>query len=247
MVYDGLLTKFPSEVPVTLARSGWAGSQRFGASNWNGDLSATWTNFKKTIVAGLNAQLSGLAWWTHDIGAIGSCDNASPKYRELLLRWFQFGLTSPIFRQHGSREVEPWKLQKYNGTEVPGQFAYETIVKFIKLRYVLRNYTMQLMNEVAAKGTPINRPLSFEYPSDPHVWTVTDQFMFGPRYMTAPVYQLGARSRAVYFPIAACSVWKRWGPAAGNNASSNLTYGIGTIAEVPVPLDELAMFECVPA
>ena len=90
MVYEGLRGKFPGEVPVTLARSGWAGSQRFGASNWNGDLHATWENFEKTIVAGLNAQLSGLAWWTHDIGAIGGCDNASPEYRELLLRWFAF-------------------------------------------------------------------------------------------------------------------------------------------------------------
>jgi alpha-D-xyloside xylohydrolase len=62
MVYDGLVSKFPDEVPVTLARSGWAGSQRFGASNWNGDLTATWENFQKTIVSGLNAQLSGLAW-----------------------------------------------------------------------------------------------------------------------------------------------------------------------------------------
>ena len=81
MVYDGLVSKFPDEVPVTLARSGWAGSQRFGASNWNGDLTATWENFQKTIVSGLNAQLSGLAWWTHDIGAIGGCNNKDPGYR----------------------------------------------------------------------------------------------------------------------------------------------------------------------
>merc|ERR1711923_171574 len=74
MVYEGLRSKFPDEVPVTLARSGWAGTQRWGAVNWNGDLTASWEVFERTIVAGLNAQLSGIAWWTHDIGAIGGCD-----------------------------------------------------------------------------------------------------------------------------------------------------------------------------
>jgi alpha-D-xyloside xylohydrolase len=246
MVYEGLRGKFPGEVPVTLARSGWAGSQRFGASNWNGDLHATWENFEKTIVAGLNAQLSGLAWWTHDIGAIGGCDNASPEYRELLLRWFAFGLTSPVFRQHGSRDVRPWALQKYNGSTVPGQFAYETVVKFIKLRYVLRNYTMTLMQEVASSGTPVNRPLHFDYPSDDRAWTVTDQFMFGPRFMTAPVYHLGARSRAVYFPRAPCAGWRRWAPGASNHSDSSQSYAPGTTATIAVPLDALALFECMP-
>ena len=219
MVYDGLMSKFPDEVPVTLARSGWAGSQRFGASNWNGDLSASWENFQKTIVAGLNAQLSGLAWWTHDIGAIGNCNNKDPDYREMLVRWFQFGLTSPIFRQHGSRTVEPWTLQQYGPS---GEMAYMAVVKFIKLRYTLRNYTMTLMEEVATKGTPVNRPLSFEFPADANAWNITDQFMFGPRYMTAPVYHLGARARSVYFPVGGgCATWKRWAPAAGRSDTSS--------------------------
>jgi alpha-D-xyloside xylohydrolase len=244
MVFEGLMSKFPGEVPVTLARSGWAGSQRWGASNWNGDLSASWENFQKTIVAGLNAQLSGLAWWTHDIGAIGGCDNKDPEYREMLVRWFQFGLTSPIFRQHGSRTVEPWTLQQYGAS---GEMAYEAVVKFIKLRYTLRNYTMTLMEEVAANGTPVNRPLSFDFPADVHAWRVTDQFMFGPRYMTAPVYHLGARARAVYFPTGGdCAAWKRWAPAAGNGTDSSRSFAPGTTATVSVPFDELAMFECMP-
>ena len=77
MAYDGMTRQYPGEVPVTLSRGGWAGSQRFGASNWNGDLKASWHVFQSTIVAGLNAQLSGLAWWTHDIGAIGGCNNSN--------------------------------------------------------------------------------------------------------------------------------------------------------------------------
>ena len=78
MVTEGLRDLFPAETPLTLSRSGWAGQQRFGVANWNGDLDATWENFQKTIVAGLNAQLSGMAWWTHDIGAIGGCDVRRP-------------------------------------------------------------------------------------------------------------------------------------------------------------------------
>lgn len=163
----------------------------------------------------------------------------------MLVRWFQFGLTSPIFRQHGSRVVEPWTLQQYGAS---GELAYETVVKFIKLRYTLRNYTMTLMEDVAAKGTPVNRPLSFEFPSDAAAWAVTDQFMFGPRYMTAPVYHLGARARSVYFPTGSdCVAWKRWAPAAGSNGTEgSRSFHPGTTVTLTVPLDELAMFECMP-
>ena len=237
---------FPDEVPVTLARSGWAGSQRFGASNWNGDLSTTWENFQKTIVAGLNAQLSGLAWWTHDM-ARSATATTTPHYREMLVRRFQFefGLTSPIFQQHGGRTVEPWTLQQYGAS---GEAAYDAVVKFIKLRYTLRNYTMGLMEEVAAKSTPSNRPLNFDFPADAKAWAATDQLMFGPRYMTAPVYHLGARARTVYFPVGGGgTAWRRWAPAAGNGTDSECSFAPGTTATVLVPFDELAMFECMHA
>ena len=163
----------------------------------------------------------------------------------LQVRWFQFGLTSPIFRQHGARVVEPWTLQQYGQS---GEAAYQAVVKFIKLRYTLRNYTMTLMAEVASTGTPVNRPLSFDFPSDPKAWLVTDQLMFGPRYMTAPVYHLGARARSVYFPRGGgCATWRRWAPAAGNGTDSTDSFAPGTTATVSVPFDELAMFECIPA
>ena len=121
------------------------------------------------------------------------------------------------------------------------------MVKFIKLRYTLRNYTMTLMEAVASDGTPVNRPLSFDFPADLKAWAVTDQLMFGPRYMTAPVYHLGARSRSVYFPRGAgCVTWQRWAPAAGNSTSSSGQLFVpGTTVTLPVPFDELAMFECM--
>jgi len=242
MVFDGLKALNPNEVPVTLARSGWAGTQRYGASNWNGDLQASWTNFKKTVSAGLNAQLSGLAWWTHDIGAIGGCDISNEDYRELLVRWFQFGLVSPIFRQHGSRPVEPWELQKYGAS---GELAYQAVVKMMRLRYQMRPYVLALMSTVAATGTPVNRPLHWAFPSDPAAWYVTDEFMFGEQYLVAPVSDLGARQRLVYFPqgedTGGCKRWRSFAPAHAGNS----TYLAGTHAMISVAYDELAMFECV--
>ena len=254
MVTEGLKRLYPDQTPVTLARSGWAGQQRYGVANWNGDLQASWENFKKTIVAGLNAQLSGMAWWTHDIGAIGGCDISSAEYRELLVRWFQFGLTSPVFRQHGSRPVEPWELQKYGPS---GEAAYAAVVKMIRLRRALRPYVLLQMRAVADTGLPVNRPLSFDFPGDPKTWAVPDQYMFGPKFMAAPIYRLGKRSRVVYFPrggatgdspAGCCKGWRQYGPAGTGNVTEpglvGPAYAPGTTAEVAVPYDALALFAC---
>ena len=239
MAYDGLKSAFPDEVPVTLSRSAWVGASKFGASSWNGDLCASWNNFQKTIVAGLNAQLSGIAWWTHDIGAINCCNNSSPEYRELLLRWFAFGVTSPIFRQHGSRVIDPWALQQYGAS---GEAAYQAVTKMIRLRYTLRPYVLQQMETVAANGVPLNRPLSFDFPEDPRAWRITDQFMFGSKYMAAPVYRMGERQREVYFPKASrCGSWRAYAGASGHAGE----HKGGETAAVRVPLDELLLFECV--
>ena len=211
-------------------KSAWAGTQKFGAAPWNGDLHATWNNLQKTVVAGINSQLTGLAWWTHDIGAINYCNNTSPEYRELLIRWFQVGVTSPIFRQHGSRVIDPWALQQYGPS---GEMAYQAIVKMIRLRASLQPYVLEQMKIVAENGTPLNRPLSFDFPEDATAWGVTDQYLFGPRYMTAPVLHDGERKRAVYFPVTKrCTSWK---PFAGSS-SHGVTYTGGRTATIDVPL-----------
>ena len=125
-----------------------------------------------------------------------------------------------------------------------GKEAYQTVVKFIKLRYTLRPYILKQMKIVADTGVPVNRPLSFDFPEDTTAWNVTDQFMFGPQYMTAPVYHLGARARTVYFPRSdRCPSWKAY---AGAGGSDTAVHKGGDTALVVVPLDELAMYECVP-
>eukprot|EP00040_Diaphanoeca_grandis_P033279 m.203534 g.203534 ORF g.203534 m.203534 type:complete len:829 (-) comp32854_c0_seq3:137-2623(-) len=234
MIYDGLIAKEPSETPVTLARSGWVGSWKFGASQWNGDLHATWVNLKKTVIAGLNAQLSGLGWWTHDIGAISGCDITSANYRELLVRWFQFGLTSPIFRQHGSRPVDPWVLKQYENR------TFDAVVKMIKARYALRPYVLELMTELHETGAPVNRPLSFDFADDAAAWFITDQFMFGPKYMSAPITDYQLDQRNVYFPHGTqCpGGWKHY-------FTEKVYAANGQTEIVAVPYDELALFECM--
>ena len=249
MAFDGLKrVKGADFTPVTLSRSGWVGIQKFGAVVWNGDLGATWANLKKTISAGLGAQLSGLGWWSHDIGAIGGgaagviCNISDVKYRELLLRWFAYGVTSPVFRQHGNRPIDPWALLEFGAS---GKMAYGAVLRFIALRETLRPYVQSLLARVAATGEPVNTPLSWNFPSDQVAWGVDDQLMLGDRYMAAPVHVPGATSRRVYFPrgrgTAKCAQWRPFAAAIRDTT----VHHAGTWATVSVALDELALFECV--
>ena len=99
-VYEGLKSEGESEV-VMLTRSAWAGMSRYGAALWSGDTASHWNSLQASVGAGLNVQLSGIAWWTTDIGGYKKGDVNSTDFRQLVYRWFQFGLTCPLFRQHG--------------------------------------------------------------------------------------------------------------------------------------------------
>ena len=100
--------------------------------------------------AGLSVQLSGIAWWTTDIGGYSGGNPADPTFRELIVRWFQYGATCPLFRQHGARNTEPWGY---------GNESYAAIVKVINWRKSMEPYVLQQMATVNATGMPINRPL----------------------------------------------------------------------------------------
>ena len=176
---------------------------------------------------------------THDIGAIGGCNIKDVKYRELLTRWFQFGLTSPVFRQHGARPVEPWLLQQYENR------TYDAVVKMIKARYALRPYVMTLMKALHESGAPINRPLSYDFEADHTAWFVTDQFMFGPRYMSAPVTDYQVYNRSVYFPSSTST--KKCAGGWKHYFTGNVYKADGHTEVVDAPYDELPLFECMPA
>jgi alpha-D-xyloside xylohydrolase len=185
---------------VCLVRSAWAGSQRFGAALWSGDIPTTFASLRTQIRAGLNVAVSGIPWWTTDIGGFHGGDPDEPDYRELMVRWFQYGVYCPLLRLHGHREPRIGFGAGHSGgpNEVwsYGEEAYEIIVEQLRLREGLRPY----IHDRLRIGIPVQRPLFLDFPDDPTAWRIEDQFLFGPDLLVAPVTELGARSRPVYLP-----------------------------------------------
>ncbi len=202
-VHQGMLDSGESEV-ITLCRSAWAGSQRYGAALWSGDIDTTFASLRTQIRAGLNVAMSGLPWWTTDIGGFHGGDPDSPAYRELLVRWFQYGVFCPLLRLHGFREpsaeLDPSMTGGPNEVWSYGEEVYEILRELLFLRERLRPYVMEQMRLAHEQGLPPMRPLFVDFPGDPDAWDVEDAFLFGPDILVAPVAEAGARSRWVYLP-----------------------------------------------
>ncbi|SFD52473.1 glycoside hydrolase family 31 protein [Streptomyces aidingensis] len=218
---------------VLLCRSAWAGAQKYGAAVWSGDIPATWESLRQQIRAGLNIGLSGIPWWTTDIGGFHGGDAGAPAYRELMIRWFQFGVFCPLFRLHGDREprTPTGHAQTGGPNEVWsfGEEAYQILSGLLHLRERLRPYLHEQMREAARSGLPPMRPLFLDHPHDAHAWTVEDQFLFGPDVLVAPVTGPGLRSREVYLPAGT-----RWhDPATGRR------YEGGRTVTMAAPLDRI--------
>jgi len=203
---EGLWAKGEKEI-VTLCRSAWAGSQRYGAAVWSGDIDSTFEALAEQIPAGLNIGIAGIPWWTTDIGGFRGGDPSSPYFRELIVRWFQFGVFCALFRLHGVREPAPLSGSEHIGgpNEVWsfGDEAYGVICDQLALRERLRPYVMDLMAAASATGLPPMRALFLEFPDEPDAWLIRDQYMFGPDVLVAPVTTYGARERRVYLPAGA--------------------------------------------
>jgi alpha-D-xyloside xylohydrolase len=190
-IHDGLKASGEGEV-VTICRSAWAGSQRYGAALWSGDIESSFDHLSMYMKAGLNVALSGLPWWTTDIGGFVTSEADTPMFRELIVRWYQYGVFCPLFRTHGYRkENEAWSF---------GEEAYRHIRAAMLLRERLRPYVMEQMKLAHDKGTPPMRPLFFDFPDDSRAAGIEDQFLFGPDLLIAPVLEYEARSREVYLP-----------------------------------------------
>jgi alpha-D-xyloside xylohydrolase len=192
----------PDVRPFILTRSGFAGLQRASSAVWSGDLAARWDDLRDQISAGVNISLSGLPYWTHDIGGFAVEDrytkqepSAQAEWKELNLRWFQFGAFSPLFRSHGEfprREI--YEL----GASDPA--LYDALIKWTRLRYRLMPYIYTLGADAAQKDGSIMRGLVMDFPSDTKARKLDDQYLFGPSILVAPVTSFGARSRSVYLP-----------------------------------------------
>ena len=215
-IYNGQRGADKDKRVFLLTRSGFAGLQRYSTATWSGDIATRWEDMKAQISAGLNFAVSGIPYWTMDIG--GFCvesryvdaqnlwnatgwENADLKeWRELNTRWFQFGAFCPLFRAHGQYPFrEPWEIAP------EGHPAYESIVYYTKLRYRLMPYIYSLAGMTWFKDYTIMRPLVMDFMKDERVTDIGDAYMFGPAFMAAPVYEYGARSREIYFPE--CEGW----------------------------------------
>jgi alpha-D-xyloside xylohydrolase len=223
------------EPTVLLCRSAWAGAQKFGAAVWSGDIPATWESLRKQVRAGLNIAISGIPWWTTDIGGFHGGDPGDPAYQELVVRWFQYGVFCPLFRLHGDRYPRvPTGHAMTGGPNEVWSYgdAYERIVAALRLREQLRPYIHQQMRVAARTGLPPMRPLFIDFPDDPQAWRIEDQFLFGPDLLIAPVLEPGAGARDVYLP-AGCT-WITAGTGARHDG--------GTTLSVPVSLDRIPVF-----
>jgi alpha-D-xyloside xylohydrolase len=234
--YEGMLASGESEI-INLSRSAWAGSQRYGAAVWSGDVPSTFEYFRKQVPAGLNIAMSGIPWWTTDIGGFMGGDPQSEYFRELVVRWFQYGLFCPLFRLHGVR-LPFTEDGRGSGTGAGnevwsfGDKAYEIIRGLLFLREKLKTYIMKQMRAASDKGMPPMRPLFVDFPDDPLCWEVEDQFLFGADLLVAPVLYEGHRTRKLYLP--AGTGWV--------DAWNGKEFSGGQWLEVEAPLERIPVF-----
>jgi alpha-D-xyloside xylohydrolase len=201
-VYAGFRAAHPDRRAFILTRSGFPGLQRYAAATWSGDVASRWSDMRDQISAGVNFSLSGLPNWTFDIGGFAlETRYEKPtatdlrEWLELNTRWFQFGAFVPLFRSHGQM---PYR-EIYNlGSSSPA--TYETLVFYDKLRYRLLPYIYTLAAQTYHNDYTIMRGLIMDFPLDPQVRNIADQYMFGPALLVSPVYEYGATNRDVYLP-----------------------------------------------
>ena len=196
-VADGQRAASDKKRVFILSRSAYAGSQRNGVTAWSGDVLSDFVTFQRQISAGLNYAISGMPYWTTDIGGfISGGDLNDPKFRELFVRWFQFGAFSPIFRVHGTRNPSENELWSY------GPEAGKILVDYDTLRYRLMPYIYSQAWRVTSERSTIMRPLVMDWRTDARAQNTGDEYLFGPSILVNPVYQQGATSRSVYLPKA---------------------------------------------
>ncbi|KAM3075838.1 hypothetical protein ACMFMG_007962 [Clarireedia jacksonii] len=227
---------------VNLLRCAWAGSQRFGALVWSGDIASSWGSLRNQLAAGLNMGIAGIPWWTTDIGGFHGGDPNDEGFRELFVRWFQWGTFCPVMRLHGDREPRQPQHGTTGGATCRsgadnevwsyGPTVYEICKKYMSIREELREYTRSLMKEAHEKGTPVIRTCFYEFCDDEKCWEVEEQYMYGGKYMCCPVLRKGVRRMSVYLPRGA-----RW-----RELVDEMVWEGGQKIEVECPLEMMPVF-----
>ncbi|EPQ28693.1 uncharacterized protein PFL1_03996 [Pseudozyma flocculosa PF-1] len=253
--YEGQQAEGQRDV-VNLVRCAWAGSQRYGSLVWSGDIASSWGSFRNQLAAGLNMGMAGIPWWTTDAGGFHGGDPNDEGFRELLVRWFQWAAFCPVMRLHGDREPKQPQYGTTGGAEclsgAPnevwsyGEANFVILKKYLLIREALRDYTRELMRQAHERGWPVMRTCFFEFPDDAEAWKVEDAYMYGHRFLVAPILEAGQTKRRVYLPAGAR--WKRFrgGAAQSEAEDGGEAWHGGETVEVDAPIDDMPVFERLP-
>ncbi|MBQ8632799.1 MAG: hypothetical protein IJ420_04265 [Lachnospiraceae bacterium] len=205
LAYDGFKSMGWEDI-VTLTRCAYLGSQKFASLVWSGDIPSTFESLSCQVKAGLNMAMCGIPWWNTDIGGFYGADIESNYFKELIVRWFQFGVFSPVMRLHGSRHKHGERSPIIEPSGDPnelwsfGEKNFEILKELVFFREKLRPYISEQMKIASEKGYPVMRPMFFEYPEDEICYTLGDQYFFGEDIIFAPIVKQGQTERDVYLP-----------------------------------------------
>ena len=224
-VYQGQRAASEQKRVFILSRSAFSGSQRNSVTAWSGDINSDFFSLRRQVPAGLNFALSGIPYWTTDIGGFVFGSPNDPAFRELFVRWFQYGTFNPILRVHGTRNPDENELWSY------GPEAQKILVKFDDLRYRMLPYIYSLAWKTTSESYTPMRPLVMDFRTDVRAQNIGDQFMFGPAFLVSPVTEPTATSRTVYLPDA------KW-----YDFWNGTSQGGGRMISAIAPLDRLPLY-----
>lgn len=245
MVYDGLKEDGTKDI-LNLVRCAWVGSPKYGALVWSGDIDSTFSQMKRQIGNGINMGIAGIPYWISDTGGFYGGNINDPVFRELIVRWYQWAVFTPVLRMHGDRQPNIGALA--HGTDRGGGFCssgasnelwsygeenYEIFVKYLGIREDMKDYIKKTAGEAEEKGLPMIRAMFLEFPDDEKAWDVPDQYMFGSEYLVAPVTEYGAREREVYLP---CGKWEAMD-------GSGIVESNGETVNASAPLDYMPVYK----
>jgi len=225
-IYEGQRSTSDRKRVVILTRSAFAGQQRYAAASWSGDITGDWTTLRRQIAAGLSFSMSGMPYWTTDIGGFfrPADQYTSDAYHEILIRWFEYGAFCPVFRVHGYQSnAELWNY---------GPRTQSILTQFDELRYHLLPYIYSAAWGVTSRGETLMRGLPLAFPSDPGVRQISDEFLFGSTLLINPVAEKGATQRRVYLPTGGdwIDFW------------TGKQFNGGAIISAEAPLDRIPVF-----
>lgn len=233
-VADGLRAAKPNVRPFILTRSGFGGTQRTSSALWSGDVATRWSDLRDQISAGTNLSMSGIPNWTHDIGGFAVEDRYTrqdpahvAEWRELNLRWFQFGAFSPLFRSHGETpKREIFEIAAGDSA------MYDSMVAYDRLRYRLMPYIYTIAADTWHRDGTMMRGLVMDFLGDRKTWNIDDEYMFGPAFLVAPVTEFKARSRDVYLPAG----------AGWYDFATGKFYAGGQVLKADAPREQMPLF-----